>query len=231
MRWVRANGSSLKHHLRGMVLSRRVRSQRELIDVDSLINKTHKQARFLRHDFTNGLTGTIPVRRRRSTATTADEPAAQRTCTEKDQSDESDESEDSVIGTETHCQARETSAHSPDPPFKVDLRIYHATSPGQSVGSCPVGSYGSLPFTDKDMSCEEFFASICNRTKTDCDFLIFQLPEDMSMEERIRIDRGCKNSEVGFRRILGILQKARSFPGGPLHRSVELEIGFATVVD
>lgn len=226
-----------------MILCRQTRS-----DIETFINRTYMKALTYKKRDLNidnkpwfqgcrfvALSEKIPVRKRRSTGTTttADEPAPQRARSEEDQTDaDSDTSEDSVMGTKTGCPTRRRSAISPGPsPFKVELRIYRTKPPGQPIGPGPTWSYGSLMFTGKETTCEDFFGLICNQTKADCSFLIFQLPEDMSMDGRVRIDRGSKESEMTYRRTLGILQRARRFPCGPAYRSVELEIGFETVVD
>jgi len=240
---VRANETSLKKHLLGMILCRQTRP-----DIETFINRTYLKALIYQKrdlDVDNkpwfqgcrfvDLSEGMPVRKRRSTGTTttADEPAPQRARSEEDQTDaDSDTSEDSVMGTKIGYPTRRTSAHSIEPsPLKVELRIYRTKPPGQPICPGPTWSYGSLMFTGKETTCEDFFRLICNQTKADCSFLIFQLPEDMSMDGRVRIDRGSNESEMTYRRTLGILQRARRFPCGPAYRSVELEIGFETVVD
>jgi hypothetical protein len=75
--------------------------------------------------------------------------------------------------------------------------------------------------TDHIDSCEYLFALICGKNEYTCSFMILQLPEDMSMKDLVRIDRGSMESEVEFRRILGILKRATRFPCGPLNLSVE----------
>jgi hypothetical protein len=75
-------------------------------------------------------------------------------------------------------------------------------------------------------SCEDLFTLICGKNEYTCSFMIFQLPEDMSMEDLVRIDRGSMESEVEFRRILAILKRVRRFPCGLLHLPVELKIGW-----
>jgi hypothetical protein len=75
------------------------------------------------------------------------------------------------------------------------------------------------------MTSDDCFTRICEKIESDCSFMIFQLPEDMSTNDRVRIDRGCEKSETAFQRVLYTLQKARKFPCGPPHRSVEVEIG------
>jgi len=226
-----------------MILCRQTRP-----DIETFINRTYLKALIYQKrdlDVDNkpwfqgcrfvDLSEGMPVRKRRSTGTTttADEPAPQRARSEEDQTDaDSDTSEDSVMGTKIGYPTRRTSAHSIEPsPLKVELRIYRTKPPGQPICPGPTWSYGSLMFTGKETTCEDFFRLICNQTKADCSFLIFQLPEDMSMDGRVRIDRGSNESEMTYRRTLGILQRARRFPCGPAYRSVELEIGFETVVD
>jgi hypothetical protein len=81
------------------------------------------------------------------------------------------------------------------------------------------------------MTSDDCFARICEKIESDCSFMIFQLPEDMSTNDRARIDRGSKESETVFQRVLYILQKARKFPCGPPHRSVEVEIGLEVFED
>jgi hypothetical protein len=78
---------------------------------------------------------------------------------------------------------------------------------------------------------DDCFSRICEKIEADCSFMVFQLPEDMSMADRVRIERGSKDSEEIFQRVLFTIQKARRFPCGPPHRSVEVEIGLEAFDD
>jgi hypothetical protein len=56
--------------------------------------------------------------------------------------------------------------------------------------------------------------------------MIFELPEDMSLKGRIRVDRGSQAGENAFQEVLRTFRKAKKFPGEPQYRSVEVEVGF-----
>jgi hypothetical protein len=131
-------------------------------------------------------------------------------------------SDDSVLGAKTRCQTYRMSAHSLEAPFKIELRLYRTKPPCQTVGHDPTRSYGTLMLADKTMSCEDCFSLIYNKTKANCSFPVFQLPEDMSIKDQVCINRESKEFEAVFRRILGVSQRAGRFPCGSLHRSVGL---------
>jgi hypothetical protein len=158
-----------------------------------------------------------------------DETASQRTESEEGETDNSfNESEDSVLDSRIACQASNRNTNPSDPAFKVELRLYRSKKRRALVGPGTTWSYANLMLTEGAKSCEDLFVLICDEIEADCSFVIFHLPEDMSMEGSVRIDRESRESELLFRRIRSILQRARRFPCGPLRRSVEVEVGLGT---
>ncbi|EDU51283.1 hypothetical protein PtrSN002B_004993 [Pyrenophora tritici-repentis] len=139
---------------------------------------------------------------------------------------EPSESEDSVLGTKTRRQARKEHAHSPKTHFGTELRLYCRKGQLTTTTPGPTWFRGSLMLTEDISTCEACFNRICEEAQTEYNFMVFQLPEDMSMQDPMRIDRGSSVSETAFQHVRGILQRARRFPGGPPHRSVEVEIGY-----
>jgi hypothetical protein len=142
-------------------------------------------------------------------------------------SDDDSESGDSVIGTTPRGRQIQQIMGSSTSYSRVELRLYRVTR----LSVPPVTSYGSMFLFFDHPSSQDCFKRICERIATDCSFMIFQLPEDMSLEARVRIDRGSPTGESEFQRVLGIIQKAKKFPGPPEYRSVEVEVGLDLPVD
>ena len=138
---------------------------------------------------------------------------------------EASESEDSVLGTRTRCQARKKNAQPPQTPFVTELRLYYKEGQTTPSTPSPTLSRRSLMLTEDVTSCKDCFNSICKEAEAECNFIVFQFPEDMAMQGSVRIVRGSEASEATFQQVRRILQRARKFPGGPPHRSVEVEIG------
>ena len=140
--------------------------------------------------------------------------------------DEASESEDSVLGSNTRRQARIRNAHSPTTAVGTKLRLY--CKKGQTTQSIPGPTWfrGSLMLTEDIMSCEDCFDRICEEVEAACNFIVFQLPEDISIQDPVRIDRESSMSETAFQHVRGILERARRCPDGPPHRSIEVEIGY-----
>lgn len=139
-------------------------------------------------------------------------------------------SEDSKVGTKTRQQTRRA-RHPAGPPFKIELRLYRRTVEAIPPSPGPVCSYGTMFLTTEWDTSGDCFCRVCEKIETDCSFMIFQLPEDMSQEGQVRLDRGSRGADATFQRILDILQKARRFPGEPQHRSIEVEVGLDMPTD
>jgi hypothetical protein len=69
------------------------------------------------------------------------------------------------------------------------------------------------------------FTRIYDKIRIDCSFMVVRLPEDMSLESGVRVDRGAGNAEATFQEVLCIFQKAKRFTGEPRYRSVGVEVG------
>jgi hypothetical protein len=201
---------SLKSHLRRIILAKSARAD---VDIQALIEKTHRDAR-------------QKVFRTTSSGTTT--PAEKPVASDKNESRQSQEapvcrlqnggqfrkvidsdSEDSVIGTTTRRQAIRETATSQKSYDSVELRLYRKTNPTRPDPNGPVLPYGPCFLTSDCITSHDCFARICEEIGTDCSFMIFRLPEDMSHESSIRIDRGSGNSEVLFQRVLDIFGRRR----------------------
>jgi hypothetical protein len=145
-----------------------------------------------------------------------------------DSSDDTDTtdsgSEDSVIGVSPTKRAYlEISSHTG---FSgVELRLYRKLAVALPGSNNSVLPYGFMFLTADCTTSSNCFTRICEKIQTDCDFIIFQLPEDMSVENNVRVNRGSSNAEATFQRVLDIFRKAKKFPGEPQYRSVEVEVG------
>jgi hypothetical protein len=168
---------------------------------------------------------TAKKRTRDEAVETESRSATQRTHLTNSEADDTSESEDSVLGTKTRRQTRREGAHLADSYGEVELRLYRKTVQVVTPSAGPTWSCGNLMLSTNSMTSEDCFARICEKIDSDCSFVVFQLPEDMSTADRVRIDRGSQESETAFQRVWFIIQKARKFPCGPPHRSVEVEIG------
>jgi hypothetical protein len=137
------------------------------------------------------------------------------------------DSEDSVLGTTT--PRKTVSSHTGY--TSVELRLYRITNDSIPGASGPVFPYDEMFLPNHCPSAEDCFKRICEHTKTDCSFMVFHLPEHMSQEGSVRIDRGSPAGEETFQRVLGFFQRAKKFPGEPQYHSVEVEVGLDMLVD
>ncbi|CAO2648042.1 Nn.00g089640.m01.CDS01 [Neocucurbitaria sp. VM-36] len=215
----------LKEHMRGIILCKRVSPG---VNVDALITKTQRDSR-LKIFRDVGFTEVTPLKRKSLDMSRKASPRFARHThpayceNETDAADDS--SEDANVGMETRHQTRKKSKYLPESPFKVKLRLYRKTTQKISPSPGPVWPYGTMFLTTEWTTSEYCFSRICEKIESDCSFVIFQLPEDMSPRGQLRLDRGSEDSEATFQRILGIFQKARKFGNELQHRSVEVEVG------
>jgi hypothetical protein len=114
---------------------------------------------------------------------------------------------------------------------RVELRLYRKTDCSLPGVSSPVFPYDPIFLPNDCPSAQDCFKRLCEQIKTDCSFMVFHLPEDMSLAGSVRIDRGSLAGEETFKRVLEIFQKAKKFPGEPQYRSVEVEVGLDMSVD
>jgi hypothetical protein len=141
------------------------------------------------------------------------------------------DSEDSVIGRSTQNHVLPKILRSHTSYSSVELRPYRITN-----GSLPSAIGGIIPYDEMFLSnqcpsAEDCFKRICEHIGTDCSFVVFHLPEHMSAEGSVRIDRGAPVGEETFQRVLGYFQKAEKFPGEPQYHSVEVEVGLDLPVE
>ncbi|KAF1947616.1 hypothetical protein EJ02DRAFT_333514, partial [Clathrospora elynae] len=201
---------SLKEYLRGIILWKQTYLG---IDAEAEITQTHTQA------------ATQKGKRRESTDR-GSQSRSQHTRPANNESKVDSESENCIMSTRKRLQTRIDKAHPREVSFQMELRLYrksHVVPPRAG----PVNFCGSLMLTEDCETSNDCFSRICEAMKTDCNFMVFQIPEDMSEAPlgRIRINRGFKDSDEAFSHVLYIFQKARKFPCGPPYRSVEVEVG------
>jgi hypothetical protein len=135
------------------------------------------------------------------------------------------EPEDSVIGTTTRRRAASETASSHTDFSSVELRLYRKITLTPEGISGAVLPYGPMFLTAACTTIDECFTRICDRIQTDCGFMVFHLPEDMSREGSVRVNRGSADAEATFQRLLQIFCTSKKFPGEPQYRSVEVEVG------
>jgi hypothetical protein len=224
---------SLKHHLRQLILAKNARPD---IDIQALIEKRHKDAEQKVFRATASSAPATPA----GLAPTSDgEESRQNQIASVRRYNSGNrvrrvidsDSENSVSGTTTRKQAHRETENSYTGYFSVELRLYRKTDHTQSGANGPVLPNGPWFLTSDCITSHDCFARICKEIGTDCSFMIFRLPEDMSHESRMRIDRGSDNSEVAFQRVLDIFRKSKSFPGEPQYHSVEVEVGLDMPLD
>jgi len=217
------NLPSIKEHLRQIILTKRPSGAEHYMtkkypDWNIVSEEEMARGGEASGETVQSKTMQLPSRKRKACGTAAN--------TVEGGIDEASESEDSVLGTNTRRQARIGDAHSPTTARGTKLRLY--CKKGQITESTPGPTWfrGSLMLTEDVTSCEDCFDRICQEVEGACNFIVFQLPEDMSMQDPVRIDRDSSVSETAFQHVRGILERARRCPGGAPYRSVEVEIGY-----
>ncbi|KAF2026177.1 hypothetical protein EK21DRAFT_39146, partial [Setomelanomma holmii] len=217
----------LKDRMRHLILAKRANSS---TNVQALIGKRHKDARLkvLKTTGSSASTGSSRKRARGSGVSRVPRSSFVSYDSSLDIDDDDDtngdsESEDSVIGY-TPRQRAPPEAAKPQSNFsRVELRLYRRTSISGPYG--PVKPYGPWFLTSDCATAHKCFTRLCQEIKTDCSFMVFRLPEDMSMNGSVRVNRGAVDAEPKFQRVLEIFRKAKKFPGVPQYRSVEVEVG------
>ncbi|KAF2818982.1 hypothetical protein CC86DRAFT_413360 [Ophiobolus disseminans] len=147
-------------------------------------------------------------------------------CFDEEDSATGSETEGSVIGTTTRRRAFREITSSQNSFTKVELRLYRKLTVTLPGGYGPVHPYGPMFLTPDCTTAQSCFKRICDKIKTDCSFMVFQLPEDMEgVIGGVRVDRGSSDAETTFQHVLEIFCRAKKFPGEPQYRSVEVEVG------
>ncbi|KAF2473176.1 uncharacterized protein BDR25DRAFT_341326 [Lindgomyces ingoldianus] len=218
----------LKQHLRSIILCKKDNSPNR--DVDALINKKGEK-RAWRITKSAPVTPKRGLDRKGSIGRVAQSAFAvlHRLPSSSDDLDLSSppdtDTDDSVVGNRTRTKSLKKGINSKvHMHYPTQLRLYK-TSPTS-------GGYVSLPaivLTGNETS-DECFTRICQQTESDCSWIMFQFPEDMSPIPRIRVDRGSRGSEALFQSVLDIFRAAPRFPGD-LTRVVEVECGLDMLFD
>jgi hypothetical protein len=141
------------------------------------------------------------------------------------------ESEDSVIGITTQTRVVPKILRPHTSYSSVELRPYRITNDSLPGAIGGIILYDEMFLSNQCPSAEDCFKRICEHIGTDCSFVIFHLPEHMSTEGSVRIDRGAPVGEEKFQRVLDYFQKAEKFPGEPQYHSVEVEVGLDLPVE
>jgi hypothetical protein len=172
----------LKDRLRSLILAKNVRPG---IGFQALVDMNHRDADMKALKGAQNSVLASPSKRpflgdADESSVTATKPERRTGSTDRfDGVDTNDsDSDDSLIGTTTRrCAFLETGFSG------VELRLYcklTVSTPG-SLG--PVFSYGRMFLTPDCTTANDCFTRVCDKIKTDCSFMIFQLPEDMSGSE------------------------------------------------
>ncbi|KAF2111724.1 hypothetical protein BDV96DRAFT_581664 [Lophiotrema nucula] len=104
-------------------------------------------------------------------------------------------------------------------PFRMELRLYRASS----LAFGQVSDKATI-LLEKDCTSEECFSTACELLKSDISWMIFHLPEDMSLDPRIKIDRGKTLSEQDFQVLMAVFRDAPRYPGDA-PRACEVQCG------
>jgi hypothetical protein len=216
----------IKEGLRRLILAKRLTAT---TDIQALIEKRHKDANLKMFNSSKNSVKHKPTRQTspggtRPSQSPRDTPHSSMT-NEKTGSN----SEDSVMGATTRQRAFVTA--SPNVNFSsVELRLYRrvkASRPNELV----VISYGSFFLTPDCTTAHDCFNRVCQQISTDCSFMIFQLPEDMSLKGSMQLQRGSGDAQTNFQVLLDIFSEAKKFPGEPQYRSVEVEVGLDMLLE
>lgn len=223
-------------YLRKLILSKHAKPG---TDFNALIEKTHKDANLKIFKNTGSgdpqtRTRTTKPRRKRTkgSRTVRNNRKVSLTDESSDFSeaagDSTVESEDSVVRPSAR---RRVKAQGASAPFEVALRLFRATSSGERSTTGPSTSYGIM-FVDNSIdSAARCFNLVDQQTKTSCVYIEFHPPEDMSLQNRIRIERDSEEADEVFEEVVTMLRGARKFPGEPSYRTVEVIFGADTVAD
>lgn len=218
---------TLKVHLRNIVLSKHARLN---IDIEALIEKRHQDAKL--KIFSNPSPGDLQPNKesmKRTTTMTSNRRNRQVSLS-PDLSETGVYSGSDSDGSVFQRSARRRSkAKSKKEPFKVALRLYRQASSEEVPRTGFCCSFGTIFFDHGSTTSNELFTYICQHTKTNCSYLEFHPPEDMSLEGRIRVDRGSESADDTFQSIMTMLREAPKFGGEPSYRTVEVEVGVAGI--
>jgi hypothetical protein len=219
-------------HLRNLILSKHVRAG---TDFNALIEKRHKDANlkiFNNANHGDAQTRTRTTKRRRKSTKGSAISRDSRQISLTDESFEPSEilgdSEDSVIRT---AERRQVKAKRTGAPLRVALRLCHATSSGERSSVELSKPYGNFFIDNTFDSAARCFDHVDQQTGTRCTYIEFHPPEDMSLQNRIRIERNSEQADKIFDQVVTMLREARKFPGEPSYRTVEVESGADKATD
>jgi len=200
--------------MRNIILSKQ--NSRGRVDIDALIEKKDSghSGRKIKS------TPVTPIDPKATPKTTNGLPVRRRKLATIDIDDDSTSSSDNAsVGIEMRRQAlQKSSALSGDSSLQIEMRLYQITS----TVFPPVLSLGNILIRG-DCTADECFSSISEHTDAYCNWMVFQLPEDLSPKAKMRVERGSRGSEMAFQGILELFRKAREVRGESL-RAIEVEV-------
>jgi hypothetical protein len=211
----------IKEDLRRLILAK---SLTATTDFETLIEERHKDANLKLFNSSKNSAKDKPTRQT-SPGGTRPSQNLQDTPHPSMTDDESGlNSKDSIMRITTGQRAFVTASSSVN--FtSVELRLYRKVKASRP-SELAVISYGSIFLSPDCTTAYDCFNSVCQQISTNCSFMIFQLPEDMSLKGSMRLQRGSGDAQTIFQVLLDIFGKAKKFPGEPQYRSVEVEVGF-----
>lgn len=109
--------------------------------------------------------------------------------------------------------------------LNIALRLHRRSQPEEVEINGPCCSYGTMFLNDDTKSIAECFNKVEEHAHLKVTYIEFHPPEDMTLEGRIRINKGLEEADKTWKRVVTILQGARKFPAEPSYRTVETEIG------
>lgn len=210
-----------------MILSKHARPG---TDFDALIEKRGKEARFKifrKHDFGNASPNTNASRSGCKSAKSNGRAQGGRQVSLTDKSSDlletgGDSAEDSVIRP---AARRRVKTKNTDASFRVALRLFRAIPSGRRSSVQLLKPYGHVFIDNSIDSAARCFHHVDQQIRTRCTHIEFHPPEDMSLQNKIRIERDSEEADKIFDQVITMLREARKFPGEPSYRTVEVEFG------
>ena len=129
-----------------------------------------------------------------------------------------------VIETRQEASQR-SNGETSDAPLQMKMRLYRI----MSTIFPPVLFLGNI-LIDGDCTSDKCFSRITAHAEAEFDWIVFQLPEDISRQAKVRIRHRSQNSEADFQGVLDLFRRSHEVRGGSI-RSVEVEVGLDIGVD
>jgi hypothetical protein len=226
----------LLFHLRKLIFSKNARPS---TDFNALIEKRHRDANlkiFKNANPGDAQTRTNTTKPKRKRAESSGRARSSRQVSLTDESsdlsetpdDSTMDSEDSIVrpAARGRVKAKSTSA-----PFRVALRLCRAISSAERSTIELLKPYDSVFIDDSIDSVARCFDLVDRQIETRCTHIKFHPPEDISLQNRICIERDSEKADKIFEQVVTMMRNARNFPGEPSYRTVEVEFWAGKVMD